>query len=170
MAEVIYDERGAGIYVGGDDNPVSPRTFQRWRQRGVVTTAKIVAPCGGVKRAGRDVGRRLANRRWTARPSRIDFGAVNRAAMLVLPVLFARWLPGGRNQGAEFVALNPRRADRRPGSFKVNLNSGHWADFAVGGAAGGDPVSLAAYLAGISQTEAARRLTVTLGLETRDVG
>jgi hypothetical protein len=35
MAGVIYDERGAGIYVGGNDKPVSPRTFQRWRQRGV---------------------------------------------------------------------------------------------------------------------------------------
>lgn len=34
MADVIYDERGAGAYIGGADRPISARTFQRWRQRG----------------------------------------------------------------------------------------------------------------------------------------
>ena len=93
----------------------------------------------------------------------IDFGAVNRAALAHLPELVARWLPDGRRYGVEWVARNPRRADRRPGSFKVNLMSGRWGDFAIG-VAGGDPVSLAAYLADIGQAEAARRLAAMLGV------
>jgi hypothetical protein len=102
-----------------------------------------------------------------SRPDRIDFAAINRAAMMVLPTLLARWLPGGRTEGAEFVALNPRRADRHLGSFRVNTRTGRWCDFAVQGARGGDVVSLVAYLGGIGQAEAARRLAAMLGIEVR---
>ena len=93
----------------------------------------------------------------------IDFAAINRAAQAALPVLLQRWLPDGRVQGREYVARNPTRHDRRPGSFKVNLISGCWADFSTGDK-GGDPVSLAAYLGGLSQAEAARQLASMLGL------
>src|SRR4051812_23645848 len=85
----------------------------------------------------------------------INFAKINKAAVSVLPSLVKRWLPGGRMEGNEYVARNPRRADRHAGSFKVNVRTGRWSDFAVADAAGGDPVSLAAYLAGISQIEAA---------------
>jgi hypothetical protein len=95
----------------------------------------------------------------------VDFDWVNRAALTVLPALLARWLPDGRWQGAEYVARNPKRADRRPGSFKINRN-GRWANWAVD-AKGGDVVSLAAYLAGLSQLEAARELARALGIELR---
>jgi hypothetical protein len=44
-----------------------------------------------------------------------------------------------------YVALNPTRNDRRPGSFKINIRMGRWCDFAAGDQ-GGDPVSLVAYL------------------------
>jgi hypothetical protein len=94
--------------------------------------------------------------------SRIDFEAINKAALARLPDLLAHWLPDGRRSGHEYLARNPRRADRRPGSFSVNLNTGRWADFAVG-ARGGDVVSLAAYIAGIGQADAARRLADMLG-------
>jgi hypothetical protein len=94
-----------------------------------------------------------------------DFAAVNRAALVVLPDLLYRWLPEGRRIGREWVARNPRRFDRRPGSFRVNLDTGRWADFARDDVAGGDPVSLAAYLAEISQSEAAWRLGRMLGVE-----
>ncbi len=60
-----------------------------------------------------------------------DFAAINNAALRVLPALVARWLPDGRQQGYEWVARNPRRVDRRPGSFRVNLRTGRWADFAL---------------------------------------
>lgn len=98
---------------------------------------------------------------WRAR--RIDFGRVNAAALDVLEMLVRRWLPDGRIEGREYVARNPRRDDRTPGSFKVNLRSGKWADFATG-EAGGDVVSLAAYVHGLSQGEAARKLARALGV------
>lgn len=94
---------------------------------------------------------------------RLDFAAVNRAALANLPALLDRWLPEGKRQGREFVALNPRRADRRPGSFSINLHTGKWADFATGDK-GGDVVSLAAYLSGTSQAETARALAEMLGV------
>ncbi len=93
----------------------------------------------------------------------LDFCRINEAALLVLPVLLSRWLPDGRRKGSEWVARNPRRADHRPGSFSVNMRTGQWADFATNDR-GGDVVSLAAYLAGTRQMEAAQRLADMLGM------
>jgi hypothetical protein len=109
------------------------------------------------------VKRCTASLRGPSRPNRPDFTAINRAALAVLPALLRRWLPDGRIQSSEYVALNPRRSDRHQGSFKVNLRTGRWADFACA-ARGGDPVSLSAYLNGWSQREAALRLAVMLGI------
>ncbi|SIO51096.1 hypothetical protein SAMN05444722_2896 [Rhodovulum sp. ES.010] len=94
----------------------------------------------------------------------IYFVAVNAACLANLPRLLAAWLPDGRRIGREWVARNPTRADRRPGSFKINLATGRWADFATGDS-GGDPVSLYAYLNGVSQGEAARELIETWGMK-----
>ena len=99
----------------------------------------------------------------------VDFGLVNGAAMRELTKLLARWLPEGRLEGREFVARNPRRADRHRGSFRINIRSGRWADFATGDR-GGDPVSLAAYLFGLSQVEAARKLAHMLGVPGGEAG
>jgi hypothetical protein len=93
-----------------------------------------------------------------------DFARINAAALAVLPSLLARWLPDGRRQGNEWVARNPRRADRHPGSFRVNLQTGKWADFATDDR-GGDPISLAAYLSAIGQADAARSIADMLGIE-----
>jgi hypothetical protein len=109
------------------------------------------------------VKRCTASRRARRRPDRPDFTAVNRAALAVLPALLRRWLPDGRIERNEYIALNPRRSDRHQGSFKVNLRTGRWADFACA-ARGGDPVSLSAYLNGWSQREAALRLAAMLGI------
>jgi hypothetical protein len=103
--------------------------------------------------------------RGSRRP--IDFSRVNRAALAILPVLLKRWLPGGRIEGAEYVALNPRRADRHLGSFRINTRTGRWADFATGDR-GGDPVSLVAFLAATGQAAAARRLWTMLELNAGD--
>ncbi|NCC52638.1 MAG: hypothetical protein EOM20_15665 [Spartobacteria bacterium] len=94
----------------------------------------------------------------------MNFDRVNAAALQALPALLSRWLPGGRCEGHEYVARNPTRADSRPGSFKINVRTGKWADFAVDGAEGGDVVSLAAYLSGQRQIEAARLLAQMLGI------
>jgi hypothetical protein len=95
----------------------------------------------------------------------IHFDEINRAALAAFPAVLARILPNGKRVGAEIVALNPRRADRHLGSFKVNRYNGRWADFA-NGAKGGDPISLVAYLADVSQSEAARLLARMLGIES----
>jgi hypothetical protein len=95
--------------------------------------------------------------------STINFDRISAAALRCSDLIVQRWLPTGRRKGREWVALNPRRADKRTGSFKVNLATGRWSDFATGDA-GGDLISLAAYLFSISQGEAARRVAVMLGL------
>ena len=96
----------------------------------------------------------------------IDYAGVNRAALSALPLLLRRWLPGGRREGWEYVALNPLRGDRHLGSFRINLRTGRWADFATGDK-GGDPVSLAAYLSRLTPREAAEKLAGMLGIEVR---
>ena len=95
----------------------------------------------------------------------LDFTSINQRALAAFPAILNRLLPHGKTIGRELVALNPRRADRKLGSFKVNRFNGRWCDFATGDR-GGDPVSLVAYLAGVSQGEAARLLAQMLGMET----
>jgi hypothetical protein len=95
---------------------------------------------------------------------RIDFHKINNAARPHLYDLVSAWLPTGRVEGPEFVALNPKRCDRHHGSFRINIVSGNWADFAVTGASGGDIVSLLAYLRDCRQSEAAREIARILGV------
>jgi hypothetical protein len=97
---------------------------------------------------------------------RVSFQTISAAALVHLPALVKRWLPEGRRRGNEWVSRNPTRADRKPGSFKINLRSGRWADFATG-ARGGDVISLAAYLFRLSQVAAARKLAAMLGLSVQ---
>ena len=94
---------------------------------------------------------------------RIDFEAVRAASQRnVLPILH-RICPGGRVVGGEYEVRNPKRTDRNPGSFRINVRTGCWSDFATGDS-GGDVISLVAYLFDISQLEAARRLSSLLSL------
>ena len=97
------------------------------------------------------------------RSGRIDFGRVNRAALASAVAVVRGLLPEGRLEGHEYVARNPLRPDRRLGSFKVNVSTGRWADFATG-AGGGDLVSLAAFVSGLPQREAAIRLAESMGV------
>src|SRR4051812_48315107 len=100
----------------------------------------------------------------TSARARTDFHHISQASLRYLPLIVLRWLPEGRREGHEWVARNPTRNDRTLGSFKVNLRTGQWADFATGDK-GGDAISLAAYLHGLSQSVAARRISEMLGLE-----
>ncbi len=97
------------------------------------------------------------NKQW------LSFKEVNAAALAAYPSLLGKWLPDGMRTRGEYVALNPRRPDRHKGSFKINLNTGVWCDFASGDK-GGDPVSLYAYLNGISQFEALKKLAKEIGV------
>jgi len=58
--------------------------------------------------------------------------------------LLPRWLKG-KFEGDEFVALNPSRDDGKLGSFKINVKTGCWSDFATG-ESGGDIVSYYAHV------------------------
>lgn len=92
-----------------------------------------------------------------------DIRTVAAIALQHAVALVPELLPEGARKGAEWYARNPTRADRQAGSFSVSLRDGRWHDFACGDG-GGDLVSLAAYLWGVSQAEAARDLARRLGL------
>jgi hypothetical protein len=94
----------------------------------------------------------------------IDFGRINFEALVYLEAICCRLLPSGRREGHEYLALNPRRGDRRLGSFKINLRTGVWSDFSSGDK-GSDPVSLVAFIEGCKQGEAALKLARMLGLD-----
>jgi hypothetical protein len=93
---------------------------------------------------------------------RIADAALARASLVVL-----RWLPSGRRDGPEWVCRNPTRDDRRPGSFKVNLRTGRWGDFATDDR-GSDLISLAAYLYRLSQAQAALKVADMIGISPYD--
>jgi hypothetical protein len=97
-------------------------------------------------------------------PRRIAFRRIAEAAAQHADAIVQRWLPDGRREGKEWVALNPTRGDSRKGSFKVNVKSGRWSDFATGDR-GGDMVSLGAYLFRLDQAEAAKRVADMVGVD-----
>ena len=99
--------------------------------------------------------------------AQISFRKIATRALDHSETIVAQWLPDGIRQGAEWVARNPKRNDRRPGSFKINLLTGVWADFATD-VRGGDLISLAAYLGGLDQAEAARRVACMLRINPHD--
>ncbi|WP_137887179.1 toprim domain-containing protein [Pseudomonas sp. 2FE] len=92
-----------------------------------------------------------------------DIRAVAAVALQHAAALVPELLPEGTRKGSEWHARNPTRADRQAGSFSVSLLDGRWHDFACGDG-GGDLVSLAAYLAGVNQADAACDLARRLGL------
>lgn len=99
-----------------------------------------------------------------ARPQ-VDFDKIKREALARANELVPLWLPAGKYEGREWVSTNPRRSDKSAGSFKVNCSTGIWSDFATG-EAGGDLISLHAYLFGSSQLDAALALAELLGIAT----
>lgn len=105
----------------------------------------------------------------TVKPSgrKIAFERIARAALSRAHSIVPRWCPEGRKDGQEWVARNPRRSDKRAGSFKVNLTSGKWGDWASGDK-GGDLISLAAYLFGLTQADAAKRVAEMLGMDPHE--
>jgi uncharacterized protein (DUF927 family) len=85
------------------------------------------------------------------------------AALGSIDSVLNHWLPGGRREGHEYLPLNPKRADSKPGSFSINLSTGAWSDFATGDK-GLDLVSLVAYLENETQGKAAAQLGAFLGI------
>jgi len=93
----------------------------------------------------------------------IDFAKLNNDLLLRALSLVQSWLPDGKREGDEWVSRNPTRPDRELGSFKVNLRLGIYCDFASG-EKGGDLISLFAFIRGLKQGEAARRIIDEQGL------
>lgn len=99
-----------------------------------------------------------------AKSERVDFKAVSSAALGAIDMIVPRLLPDGRSEGSEWVARNPTRSDGSPGSFKVNLTTGVWCDFATGDK-GGDIIDLVAYLERKSKVDAARDIGAMLNVK-----
>lgn len=93
---------------------------------------------------------------------RINFEEVRRAAKGYEEVLMFRLLPHAKRNGRDWVALNPTRADRTVGSFRIHAEYFKWIDHATGDR-GGDIISLWAYLRQISQLQAAQEILTILG-------
>ena len=100
----------------------------------------------------------------------IDFDKINQTALVSLRSLVPRWIPGGRFEGEEYVVKNPRRPDKHAGSFKINVKTGVWSDFACQDIGGGDPVSLYAYICNFKMGEAALALAKELNIIIEDPG
>jgi putative DNA primase/helicase len=100
---------------------------------------------------------------------RVNFKAVSAAAHAAIGTIVPRLLPSGRRQGDEWVAVYPKRDDSRPGSFKVNMKTGRWADFATNDT-GGDIIDLKAYIDGKTKLEAARELGAMLNVKFDEGG
>ena len=92
----------------------------------------------------------------------LNYSLTASAALARANILLPQWLPQGRWVGQEWQARNPRRADNHLGSFSINKRTGAWADFAVG-MAGGDLISLYAYIYNISQGQACQAISNMCG-------
>jgi putative DNA primase/helicase len=86
------------------------------------------------------------------------------AALNSIDSILSRWCAGGKRENHEYVALNPKRSDSKLGSFKVNLTTGAFADFALDDVRGGDLVALVAYIDDLPQFAAAKALGAFLGI------
>ncbi|MBV5311046.1 DUF3987 domain-containing protein [Chromatium okenii] len=93
----------------------------------------------------------------------VDIKDIAARAVSHIEAICRQWLPNGKRQGVEWIALNPKRDDAQRGSFKINLTTGIWSDFATGDG-GGDLVNLIAYLENTNQINAAQRLADWLGV------
>ncbi len=50
--------------------------------------------------------------------------------------ILKRLVGNGKIEGGDYVALNPRRSDKKAGSFRIDISSGKFYDFATGDCGG----------------------------------
>ncbi|WAJ69747.1 DUF927 domain-containing protein [Catenovulum adriaticum] len=96
---------------------------------------------------------------------KLNFKAVNDAALARAEQVAAHYAPNGTRQGHEWLALNPTRSDNKKGSFSINLNTGVWADFSTSDK-GGDFIDLVAYIENTGKGAACKRLAEFLGVNS----
>lgn len=80
-----------------------------------------------------------------------------RAGNIGLPYI-KTWLPDGYEENGQWVTLNPLRNDSNKGSFKINLTTGAFNDYADDEMVGKDCVTLYARLNGLTNFEAAKKI------------
>lgn len=68
------------------------------------------------------------------------------------------WLPDGEEENGQWSATNPLRHDTHKGSFKINLTTGAFNDYADEEMVGKDAVTLYAKLNGLTNFEAAKQI------------
>lgn len=94
----------------------------------------------------------------------LDFEGLAEYLLHKINQFLPSWLPGGKIIGREYCCGGIRGG---PGdSFKVNTQTGRWAEFA-GDLKGGDMISLFAAIHGLDQGEAAQRLAVQFSYKLR---
>lgn len=93
------------------------------------------------------------------KPKRPSFAEVKAAALRSIDRVLSHWLPGGKrvDNGKEYTAPNPTRADKHAGSLKISMTKGTWCDFATS-EKGGDLIDLVRYLDGGTDVDACNKL------------
>ena len=98
------------------------------------------------------------------RTQNIDIREIRRAAAANVERLCRAWLPDGKVDDQDWLALNPTRPDRHLGSFRIDLRTGRFHDFANGDH-GPDLIALRRYIDGqpdtIEATIAAARIVMS---------
>lgn len=105
----------------------------------------------------------------TSRRPPIDFPSIASAALGSARRLLVEWIPGGDWNGDEYKPRNPTRDDKHPGSFVINARTGKWIDNATSDA-GGDLISLYAYIHFTDQISAAKAVAAMVGVDITEDG
>ncbi|GHU24037.1 hypothetical protein FACS189472_17050 [Alphaproteobacteria bacterium] len=66
-------------------------------------------------------------------------------------------IPNGKVEGNDYVAKNPQRNDRKAGSFRIDIATGRFYDFATGDRGGGI-IDLVAFIWNCNIATAAKKL------------
>lgn len=93
----------------------------------------------------------------------IKFNELEIAIQPYILSLLQKWLPNGDFIGNDYCPLNPTRADKHKGSFRINCKTGQWHDFATNDK-GVNLISLYAYINGIKNSESAEILSKELNI------
>ena len=88
---------------------------------------------------------------------KLDFEAINARLLSNYLAILQQWFPNGRKIGPDWCvgSLGGEPGD----SLRIHARKGVWKDFASGEKGGSDPISLYAAIHGLTQAEAARRLS-----------
>lgn len=95
-----------------------------------------------------------------------DYSDLNQLLLSDVNSHLRDWLPGGRLIGNEYTCGN---IHGNPGnSFKVNIKSGRWADFADKDKSGIDLISLYAKINGVSNSESYKKLAKLYSIDSEE--